>query len=305
MRTPWPKSALVCVLLITGHFVLAAGQSHDLAKLERSFWLHASLAAKAQKGYWGPGFPPSPTPSEQDIQNAAKLLTDTYAANRLYLVYHKEIPLADTEHVFRWWRQHCPEKVTLIPTLVLRMYDKQQTPVFTPDELRRLAQSFKQSINAEQLAVYDVYPNRDQGEALKVLAEKYPKGLIRVGIQPDENIGPPFVAAVQETWSGFCHGKTNADWLDRGFGAETMRNWVTAIPSHDDAVLVPGVDDSTSTALGGIGLVLSTSLFDGWLAITMPFYAFVGTWIGLAVGLLVRLVILRPILRRTAAGSPP
>ena len=36
----------------------------------------------------------------------------------------------------------------------------------------------------------------------------------------------PFVAAVQDTWSGFCHGKTNADWLDRGFGAETLRKWV-------------------------------------------------------------------------------
>lgn len=57
--------------------------------------------------------------------------------------------------------------------------------------------------------------------------------------------------------------------------------------------------------IGGICFVLSTSLFDGWLALTMPFYAFVGTWIGLAVGLLVRLVILRPILRRTAASSPP
>ena len=81
---------------------------------------------------------------------------------------------------------------------------------------------FQQSINADHMAVYDVYGNRDQGEALKILAEQYPKGLIRVGIQPDEKIGPPFVAAVQDTWSGFCHGKTNADWLDRGFGAETL-----------------------------------------------------------------------------------
>ena len=71
-----------------------------------------------------------------------------------------------------------------------------------------------------------MYPKRDQGEALRLLAEQYPKGLIRVGIQPDEQIEPPFVAAVQDTWSGFCHGKTNADWLDRGFGAETLRQWV-------------------------------------------------------------------------------
>jgi hypothetical protein len=116
--------------------------------------------------------------------------------------------------------------VTLVPTLVLMMYDKQQTPVFTPEQLRRLVQFFQQSINAEQVAVYDAYPSRDQGEALKILAEQYPKGLIRVGIQPDEKIGAPFMGAVQDTWSGFCHGKTNADWLDRGFGAETLRKWV-------------------------------------------------------------------------------
>ena len=86
---------------------------------------------RAQKGYWGPEFPASPNPTEADIRNAAKLLTGSYAANRLYLVYHHEIPIFDAERVFRWWRQHCPEKVKLVPTLVLRMYDQQQTPVFT------------------------------------------------------------------------------------------------------------------------------------------------------------------------------
>ncbi|MHB8969130.1 MAG: hypothetical protein ACYC3X_04175 [Pirellulaceae bacterium] len=55
---------------------------------------------------------------------------------------------------------------------------------------------------------------------------RHPQGLIRVGMQPEEKIAPPFVAAVQDTWSGFCHGKTNADWLDRGFGAETLQKWV-------------------------------------------------------------------------------
>jgi hypothetical protein len=105
------------------------------------------------------------------------------------------------------------------------MYDKEQSTVFTPEELRRLVEFFQRSINAEQLAVYDVYAHRDQGDALNYLSEQYPKGLIRVGIQPEERIRPPFVAAVQDTWSGFCHGKTNADWKDRGFGADTLRRW--------------------------------------------------------------------------------
>jgi hypothetical protein len=134
---------LVFVLFVTGRINLSADNKHDLPRLERSFWLHASLAPTAQKGYWGPAFPASPSPTETDIRNAANLLTSTHAANRLYLVYHAEIPVDDAEQVFRRCRQHCPETVTLVPTLLLRMYDKQQTPVFTPEQLRRLAEFFK------------------------------------------------------------------------------------------------------------------------------------------------------------------
>jgi len=191
MHTSCPKLLLLFVLLVTGRIGSSADKSPDLASLERAFWLHASLAANAQEGYWGPGFPHSPTPSEQDVRNAAKLLTDTYSANRLYLVFHHEISLADAEQEFRWWRQYCPEKVQLVPTLVLRMYDKQQTPVFTSGELRRLVEFFQRTVNSTEIAVYDVYPKRDQGEALRLLAEQYPKGLMRVGIQPDENIESP------------------------------------------------------------------------------------------------------------------
>ena len=143
MIAPCLRPLLLFVLLITGRAGTSAENGHDLASLERSFWLHVSLATKSQKGYRGPAFPASPSPTETDIQNAAKLLTDKYAANRLYLVYHHEIPLQEAERVFRWWRQYCPEKVQLIPTLVLRMYDEQQTPVFTSDELRQLVEFFQ------------------------------------------------------------------------------------------------------------------------------------------------------------------
>ena len=51
---------------------LSADDTHELANLDRSFWFHASLAAKTQQGYWGPGFPASPSPMETDIRNAAK-----------------------------------------------------------------------------------------------------------------------------------------------------------------------------------------------------------------------------------------
>lgn len=219
--------AALGMILIAGHLLLAADDSgHHLVSLERSFWLHASLAPSAQKGYWGPEFPDCSPPSEQDIRNAVSQLTGPYAANRLYLVYHHEMPLEAVERVFMLWHRHCPGGVQIVPTLLLRMYDKGKSEVFTPDEIRRLVEFSKRAISPDKFAVFDVYANRDQGEALKYLGDQYPKGLIRLGIQPDEKLRPPFVEAVQDTWSGFCHGKTNADWQDRGFGADTLRQWV-------------------------------------------------------------------------------
>jgi hypothetical protein len=136
--------------------------------------------------------------------------------------FHYEVALEEAERAFTSWRRHCPQTVQVVPALLLRMYDKGQSPVFNPEELRRLVAFFKQAISPDLLAVYDVYATRDQGDALKFLAEQYPKGLIRLGIQPGERIRPPFATAVQDTWSGFSHGKTNEDWKDRGFGAETQ-----------------------------------------------------------------------------------
>jgi hypothetical protein len=64
----------------------------------------------------------------------------------------------------------------------------------------------------------------------------------------------PFVAAVQDTWSGFCHGKTNADWFDKGFGAETLRKWVKDRNRKDQPVawdLMVVAWDYSTTARGG------------------------------------------------------
>jgi hypothetical protein len=136
------------------------------------------------------------------------------------------MPLETAERVFTSWRRCCPEGVQIVPALLLRMYDKRQSEVFQPDELRRFVEFSKRAISPDAFAVFDVYANRDQGESLTYLADQYPKGLIRLGIQPGEKLWSPFGEAVQDTWSGFCHGKTNADWHERGFGAETLRQWV-------------------------------------------------------------------------------
>ncbi len=222
MSRLWFFIALASILLGSA----AAGESHNLAEMERSFWVHASLVRVPQKGYWGNDFPIGNVPTKQNIQNAAKLLTGRYAANRLYLIYHREIPLQKAQQIFTWWREQCPRSVELVPTLVLRMYDKQQTEVFSAEELTQLTDLFRRSVNDKSIAIYDVYSNRDQGKALKLLQSRYPTGIHRVGIQPTEKFTKPYVGYVQDTWSAFCHGKTNIDWQDRGFGIDTLRKWL-------------------------------------------------------------------------------
>lgn len=197
--------------------------------LERSYWVHASLGLFTQQNYFGRNFPPTTPPTQEQVTHASRLLTQSYAANRLYLIYHREMPAEDARRVFAWWRQACPKEVEIVPALVLRMYDRAQTTVFATNELSALVDFFRDKINPRQVAIYDIYARRDQGEALAVLARGFPSGLMRVGLQPGEPLEPPFVATVEDTWSALCHGTDNErNWQQPGFGAETLRKWVLA-----------------------------------------------------------------------------
>lgn len=98
--------------------------------LERSYWVHASLGLLTQKGYWGERFPATNPPTAKEIQNAARLLAGPYAANRLYLIYHSEIPPDEARTVFRSWKEASPPGIEIVPALVLKMYDKDRSPVF-------------------------------------------------------------------------------------------------------------------------------------------------------------------------------
>jgi len=211
------------LLLACGAASVFAGEP---AELERSYWLHASLGVSMVKGYWAPEAPVGPDPTSQEVGNAARLLTGHYGANRLYLIYHNEISAAGYLRLLRVWRAACGREVDIVPTLVLRMYNPEQTPVFTDAELARLCRALKGELSLKSVAVYDVMPGRDQGSGLALLAREFPLNLLRVGIQPDEEIASPYVAAVQDTWSGLCAGKTHEDWILPGFGAQTLRKWV-------------------------------------------------------------------------------
>src|SRR3990172_4433528 len=114
----WAWLAVPAFVLTSVVSARAAG----LVSLERSFWLHASLASDTRFNYWGTNFPAPQIPTKTQVQNALRLLTKSYAANRLYLIYHREVPTKEARQLFTWWRKTCPRDVELIPTLVLSMY---------------------------------------------------------------------------------------------------------------------------------------------------------------------------------------
>jgi hypothetical protein len=207
---------------------LLVGMSAPAFAGERSFWLHASLGLFTQRNYFGADYPGTSMPTEHEIGEAARVLTGT-GINRLYLIYHREVSLEDGRRLFRMWQKACSDRVELVPALVLRMYDRQQTEIFNETELVELAEFFRQELNPERIAVYDIAPNRDLKKPLRSLGALFPSGVIRLGLQPEEGLESPFKQGVADTWSALCHGKRHEeDWNQPGFGAESLRRWVLA-----------------------------------------------------------------------------
>ena len=252
-------TALIGFIVLLAAELCAADQkvatTAEAMPLERSFWLHASLGLFTQRNYFGAEFPATPMPTREQVASAARLLTTTYAANRLYLIFHRELPVADSRTLFRWWRDACGKEIEIVPAFVLKMYDKAQTPVFSGDELTGLSRLCRDELRMRQAAIYDIAPLRDASELTKILTAEFDGGLVRLGLQPDERLDSPFVRGVADTWSAFCHGKRNQeDWLQPGFGAETLKKWVTARNSGTRPIawdLVVVAWDYSATQRGG------------------------------------------------------
>ena len=248
----WRLALIIATVVALGAASVAEEGPENLPE-EHSFWLHASLGLRTQKNYFGPDYPATPSPTREEIEKAARVL-EGYGANRLYLIYHREVPIDEARQLFTWWRESCP-RIELVPALVLNMYDRSRTRVFSDEELDALAAFFHERINSRRLAIYDIAAHREAGDSLAVLARRFPAGLIRLGLQPDEAIQAPFVGAVADTWSALCHGKrTEEDWRQEGFGAGTLRKWVLARNASPSPVawnLVSVAWDYSATERGG------------------------------------------------------
>jgi len=201
----------------------AGSSSRELKHVERSFTIDASLATFGTGDYAGTNFPSLIAPSETEIRNAAHLLTGEYGANRIYLVYRKEIPIADAERVFGTWRQSAPAEVEVVPTLVLRASDRQQSELFSAAEIQSLTRFFKGEINRTRLGIINWKGEPDEGASLKVLATEFKSGLCLVGLLPDGKLSSPFSGAVADIRSALCKGKSNDDWQQTGFGLDALR----------------------------------------------------------------------------------
>src|SRR3954470_14182138 len=86
-RTVWFLIMVGVFLPLSPINGLAGSLSGEVKHLERSFSLDASLATLGRHGTSVSNLPSAFLPSDDEIQNAAQLLTGDYEANRLYLIY--------------------------------------------------------------------------------------------------------------------------------------------------------------------------------------------------------------------------
>ena len=199
--------------------------SRDLKQVERSFSVDACLTTLGRQGHSATNLPSAFMPTETEIQRAAHLLTGDYAANRLYLIYRKDMAIVDAERVFETWRRSCPPEVDVVPALMLHPWNSQQDELFSSAEMKLLTRFFKGGINPTRLAVIGLKGESDEGASFKLLASEFKSGLLCIGLQPAAKVGAPFSGAVLELKNALCPGKSNEDWQQSGSGLATLRKY--------------------------------------------------------------------------------
>jgi len=199
-----------CAVLLASTAICRAAQSLDLRRLERSFRLQVSLANLPPRTEWNDNLPPAIVPSEFDIRHAAQLLTDDYAANRLYLIYQKELPLDEAERTFLLWRKSCPLDVEIVPVLVLHA-GKQKTSVFSSNELRVLSSFFEQELFVKQLGLIGTQQSDPNLSAVSSRLR-----LLNLDLAAGQKVSGPFSAGTEELMPLLADGASADDWAKQG-----------------------------------------------------------------------------------------
>lgn len=208
---------------------------------ELSYWVDIDVRHNNGRGYWfnRDARAEDITPTEQEVNNSAKALAQTYHGNKLYVTYHRQFEIEKAKTVFSYWKTYGDQYgLEIVPTVVLETYATPATMNFTDAELIELSEWCKTNINSKEFGIYDVYVRQSSGSRqdlqLGQLSSNVEVSLVRVGIQPGERLNSYYTSGVQDTWSAECHGLTNELWEfpryykgTNKYGRKLLEEWVT------------------------------------------------------------------------------
>lgn len=208
---------------------------------EISYWIDIDLRHNNGRGYWFhvADRPADSLPTSAQIWGAASRCRYTYHGLTLYVTYHRQFEIADAKSVFKLWKLHAESMgMTVVPVLVLEDYASPAAMNFTDTEIGDLTQWLVDSINNNEVGVYDVFfgrqgPGTAQNTQLGIMHGRVGKKMVRVGQQPGEAINPYVKRVLQDTWSAECQGLNNTLWETpvsylgtTNYGKNLLLNWV-------------------------------------------------------------------------------
>lgn len=221
---------------------------------ELSYWVDMDLTGSHLRGYWynvaerEPEIPDAAVAAW--IENACRQLDQTYAAGKLYVIYHRQYEPEEARQVMLDWKAAAGRYgIEVVPTLVLQSYGNPQTLNFTDEEAIGFARWCTETIHADELGIYDVYTRDGSGSVqlaqLLALREAVGNKLVRVGLQPGVEMQALYRFAVEDTWTAECQGRTNELWEDpvyyrgtKNYGRLLLQSWVNERIDTDSRRLV-------------------------------------------------------------------
>ena len=207
---------------------------------ERSYWVDIDVKHNNGRGYWfnTADRVENNAPTEQEINNSAKALAQTYYGNKLYVTYHRQFEIATAKTVLSYWKTYGDQYgLEIVPTVVLETYANSANMNFTDAELTEFASWCKTNINSNEFGIYDVYIRHQEGSIqdlqMAVMHEAVGDKLIRVGLQPGEKINQYISGGVEDTWTAECQGITNELWENpvtvngtNKYGKLLLQEWI-------------------------------------------------------------------------------
>lgn len=219
---------------------------------ERSYWIDIDVRHNNGRGYWKniADKPVDSLPTEEHISNTCKVLSNTYNANKLYVTYHRQFEIEDAKNVLKLWKKYGDENgLTIVPTVVLQSYAKEELLNFTNEEIIEFTKWSLENIDPNEFGIYDVYIRHQEGSIQDLQMAEMNKAvgnkLIRVGLQPGEKLNKYLVGGVEDTWTAECQGITNELWENpvtvngtNKYGRLLLQEWIMERINEEDKRIV-------------------------------------------------------------------